>query len=454
MARRRLNPTVPAPAGASRENVPRAEHPGGRPPPLVETGIGAGVGSGLGTGMGAPSGPAPIARVAAEAAGRAALDEVVETLRRAEAEGRMLRAIPLEDIAADHIARDRMGAPAPDETEGGGVGEDGIGEAGAGWAEADEEMVALRESIRAHGQRMPIEVTPLRGPASDEGTDGGFARGRLPFGLISGWRRLAALRALFAETGEERFATVTALVRRPETAGEAYVAMVEENEIRLGLSQYERARIAAIATERGVFPSEKAALLTLFASASRAKRSRIRAFTEIYHALDAVLRFPTHLPERLGLRLVELLRAGRGEEIAAALERAAARSAEEELAALERTAARLERRAAPDPRTSDGTADGIKTAGMTAGMTGAETGAAAAKAETGTAGADAKETGTKGTGTKGAVTSPETGWSWEQIAPDLELGFRGGQAPELRLRGAGVTPGIQARLRAALTGQA
>ena len=97
-----------------------------------------------------------------------------------------------------------------------------------------------------------------------------------------------ALKALHAETGEPRFATVQALVRRPETAADAYVAMVEENEIRVGLSQYERARVAARATERGVFPSEKAALLALFAAASRPKRSRIRAFLELYHALDGV----------------------------------------------------------------------------------------------------------------------------------------------------------------------
>ena len=88
--------------------------------------------------------------------------------------------------------------------------------------------------------------------------------------------------------------------------------MVEENEIRVGLSHYERARVAALATARGVFPSEKAALLALFATASRPKRSRIRAFLEIYHALDGALRFPAHLPERLGLALVELVRAGAG----------------------------------------------------------------------------------------------------------------------------------------------
>jgi hypothetical protein len=185
----------------------------------------------------------------------------------------------------------------------------------------DEEMAALRASLRLHGQRTPVEVTPLSGA--------------LPYGLISGWRRLAALKALFAETGEARFSTVQALVRRPDTAADAYVTMVEENEIRVGLSHYERARVAARATERGVFPSEKAALLALFATASRAKRSRIRSFLELYHALEGSLRFPAALPERLGLRLVEAVRAGRGAEIAAAIAAADPATPEAEAAALE-----------------------------------------------------------------------------------------------------------------------
>ena len=110
-----------------------------------------------------------------------------------------------------------------------------------------------------------------------------------------------------------------ALVRRPETAADAYVAMVEENEIRLGLSQYERARVAARAAARGVFADEEAALRALFATACRPKRSRIRAFLALYHGLDAALRFPAAIPERLGLALVERLREGRGPAIAAAL---------------------------------------------------------------------------------------------------------------------------------------
>ena len=79
---------------------------------------------------------APIARVAAEAAGAAALQEMAETLTRARDDGRMVLDLPLDAIAADHLARDRL----PVE---------------------DAEMAALRESLRAHGQRTPIEVTPL-----------------------------------------------------------------------------------------------------------------------------------------------------------------------------------------------------------------------------------------------------------------------------------------------------
>ena len=56
---------------------------------------------------------APIARVAAEAAGAAALDELAETLRRAREGGRMVLELPLEAIAPDHLARDRL--PVEDE---------------------------------------------------------------------------------------------------------------------------------------------------------------------------------------------------------------------------------------------------------------------------------------------------------------------------------------------------
>lgn len=275
MARRRLTPIAVL-------DVPHAEHSAPRPPAPVPAP----------RSFDAP----PIAHVAADAAATAAAEEIARTLATARETGRLVLDLPLEAIAADHLTRDRL----PVE---------------------DEEMVALKSSLAAHGQRTPIEVTPLTGA--------------LPYGLISGWRRLSALKALLAETGDARFATIQALIRRPETLEDAYVAMVEENEVRVGLSPYERARVAALATARGVFPSEKAALLTLFATASRPKRSRIRAFLEIYHALDGVLRFPAHLPERLGLTLVETLREEGGGRIAAALAAAAPETADAERAVLE-----------------------------------------------------------------------------------------------------------------------
>lgn len=280
MARRRLTPQIAAPTDT--ENVPRAEHLASVLKPSLAA--------------------APIARVAGEAAESAALAEVAREVMQARETGRLVVELPLGDIAPDHLMRDRI----PVE---------------------DEEMVALRTSIRAHGQRTPIEVTPL-----GAGTSGSA----LPYGLISGWRRLAALKALFAETGDVRFATIQALIRRPESAQAAYVAMVEENEIRVGLSHYERARVAALSVKRGIFETEKSALLSLFATASRPKRSRIRSFLEVYHALDAQLRYPAHIPERLGLRLVDLIRAGRTEDITQALGDSDPQTPEAELEVLER----------------------------------------------------------------------------------------------------------------------
>jgi len=287
MARRRLTLGPTLAAGP----VPRAEHPALAAAPSL--GLAAGSASGL---------AAPIARVAAEAAGAAALQELADSVARARDEGKMVLDLPLGDIAPDHLTRDRIPAE-------------------------DEDMAALVTSIRAHGQRTPIEVTPLVGTGT---VSEGGGQGALPYGLISGWRRLAALKALHAETGEARFATVQALLRRPESVGAAYVAMVEENEIRVGLSHYERARVAALAAARGVFPDEETAIRTLFATASRPKRSRIRAFLELYHGLDGSLRFPAHLPERLGLALVERLRAGAGAAIVAGLDAADPATPEDE----------------------------------------------------------------------------------------------------------------------------
>lgn len=204
---------------------------------------------------------APIADVAGNAATAAALETVAGEMQAARTEGRLVQKIPLEAINASHLIRDRISIDA-------------------------DEMATLEASLRTRGQQTPIEVV--------ETTPGSY-------GLISGWRRVTALRNLArAEAGPD---TALALVRRPDTASDAYVAMVEENEIRVGLSYFERASIVANAVREGVFRSEKDALQGLFASASRAKRSKIKSFLPVVEALGARLLYPAALTERLGLAL-------------------------------------------------------------------------------------------------------------------------------------------------------
>lgn len=211
---------------------------------------------------------APIAQVASDAAAQAALSELSSVLEQARADGRLIERLALDQIDETHLVRDRL--------------------------EQDEgEMVALMASLRARGQQAPIEVVALS--IRPDGKT---------HGLISGWRRLTALKRLYAEGSESDFATIKALVIRPESAQDAYVAMVEENEIRVNLSHYERARIVVRALLEGVYPNQKLALQGLFANATRTKRSKIGSFVALVEALDAVLRFPVAINEKLGLALV------------------------------------------------------------------------------------------------------------------------------------------------------
>lgn len=244
----------------------------------------------------APARGAPIADVAGQASAVAALDEVTQTLTRAREEGRMVMALPLDQIQMDYLVRDRL-------------------------ARNEDDMAALRASLKDRGQQTPIEVAML-GPDR--------------YGLISGWRRCEALRQLAQETGEARFGTVLALLRKPSESSEAYLAMVEENEIRAGLSYYERARIVAKSVEQDVFETEKAALQSLFRNASRAKRSKIGSFVHLVRALDGELRYPEVIGERMGLALSYALQndAGVSEKVKQSLLRAKPIRPEMEQAAL------------------------------------------------------------------------------------------------------------------------
>jgi hypothetical protein len=237
---------------------------------------------------------APIADVARETASASALEALSQEMRAARETGRMVLTLPLSEIVLDHLVRDRITA----ETE---------------------EMEALIASLAARGQQTPVEVMALPG-------------GR--YGLISGWRRCQALARLSDDGSHD--GTVLALLRKPSDASDAYLSMVEENEIRVGLSYFERARIAAKAVEQGVFETEKAALLELFRTASRPKRSKIRSFLPLVAAFDGVLAFPHMIGERLGLRLAAALAddPGLAETITARLRAEAPETAEGELALL------------------------------------------------------------------------------------------------------------------------
>lgn len=231
---------------------------------------------------------APIAQVAAEAANamdlrpaplraEAARDrQDAQALRDAQAKGLVLLDLALEDIHADALVRDRISL-------------------------APEDMAELQSSIMRSGLRLPIEVFAL-----DAATDGPR------YGLLSGYRRLMAVQALHRADPEAGFDRIKAVLRDPAEMGGAFSAMVEENEIRAALSQFERGRIAVVTTQQGAFATVDAAVDALFPVASKAKRSKIRSFALIFEELGDMLRFPDQLKEREGLALASALRNGAG----------------------------------------------------------------------------------------------------------------------------------------------
>lgn len=132
-----------------------------------------------------------------------------EAWRAAQDEGRVIEMIALDDIQAHALSRDRRSI----DLDGEAFGE-------------------LKESIRTRGQQTPIEIS---GRVAIHGKHK----------LISGYRRLSALKALFEETGDPAFSKVRALIARPRATVDEMVAMVEENEIRQDISFYERGAFVA-----------------------------------------------------------------------------------------------------------------------------------------------------------------------------------------------------------------
>lgn len=244
-----------------------------------------------GSGTGPLVGVAPIAQIAGSTARRVNAPSTTDgqdavLWRQAEAEGRVMRNLSIDRIVVDHITRDRTALD----------------------PEAMEELIA---SVRTAGVRLPVEVTSL-----GDGT----------YGLISGYRRITAVRALREEGGA---GTVPAIVRGATDLGESYARMVEENEVRSQITPYERGRIAVVAAGQGAYPDTGTAVGAIFASASKAKRSKIRSFATVHEELGDLLRHPQGLSERNGLRLANALRAGFATKLREVLEEGAPTAAAE-----------------------------------------------------------------------------------------------------------------------------
>ena len=204
-------------------------------------------------------------RSEAERAIRAENDLLAHEYVRAQKQGLVLTAVPLDAVRTTKLARDRRDVDA------------------AGLEE-------LKASLRDIGLSNPIQVEAA-------GED---------FELVQGLRRLTAYRALWDETGEERWRTIPAMVlAEGEHLERLYRRMVDENLVRTDISF---AEMAALARDYAADPGTGAqdldeAVLTLYRSAAKQKRSYIRAFAAVLEVLGEVLRFPEAIPRALGLSI-------------------------------------------------------------------------------------------------------------------------------------------------------
>ncbi|SLN69580.1 Nucleoid occlusion protein [Roseovarius albus] len=254
----------------------------------------------------------PIAQVAAETA---AMTETVPSEQRAEnarnaaqaqeleqaqADGRLMTDLPLSEIDADAMIRDRI--------------------------DLDEaELMELRLSIAANGLRLPVEVFELKEPT---------AKGAR-YALVSGYRRYRAVQALLELTADAKYKSIRAIIKPRADADAAFVAMVEENEVRSELSHFERGRIAVISAQQGAFVNVEDAVNKMFATASKAKRSKVRSFALIFEELGDMLSYPEQLTEKRGLRLAQALRGGSERLLREALANHTPGNGEEEWAMIE-----------------------------------------------------------------------------------------------------------------------
>lgn len=201
--------------------------------------------------------------------------EDAKTYRSAAADGLVLSRVPLADVHADDLPRDRLELDAV--------------------AQSDE-MEELKASIQARGQKEPVELY--------EGADG-----RLQ--IKKGWRRFTALSQLLAETQDEAFATIIA---RIEQNGQGrlsrYIDMVEENVVREDLTFAEMAQVALTAAEDIAVEERDPHVLvnTLYGALHKVKKSYIRSFVTLLNVLGDDLDWPKTVPRNIGVDAARVLK--------------------------------------------------------------------------------------------------------------------------------------------------
>jgi ParB family chromosome partitioning protein len=208
----------------------------------------------------------------------------------------VLTAVPLADVLTTDLPRDRLDLEA---------------------VAASTEMEELKSSIKQRGQKEPVELYR-------------DAAGQLQ--LKKGWRRFTALSQLFAETGDEAFASIIARVEVGEGDRLArYIDMVEENVVREDLSFAEMAQVAILAAQdEGTDEVDPDAMvLRLYGSLHKVKRSYIRSFVFLLSTLEGDLKWPKAVSRNLGVDVSRLLKSVDGAAVLRASLRACATEAEQ-----------------------------------------------------------------------------------------------------------------------------
>lgn len=209
-------------------------------------------------------------RSAAEAI-RAENDALAHEYVAARSAGQVVQAVPLADVHTYLLVRDRLPGD-------------------------DIELIDLITSLRDIGLSNPIRVEAR---AKGDG-----------FELIQGQRRLQAYKALYEETGDEKWAAIPALILSGEDAiATHYRRMVDENIVRKDLSYIEMAEAARNFASDSATPGNtvEEAVKQLFKSASYAKRSHIRSFARLLDLIGDELKYPAEMPRNLGLALLRQL---------------------------------------------------------------------------------------------------------------------------------------------------